>query len=85
MQRGILSTPEYWRDSFHQLQYLGALLIRFSQITMALTEVWSFRDARAAITHLGQRGIVDPNFWLNNFHKVRYLDTLFIRVANRVR
>ncbi|MCL2828589.1 MAG: peptidoglycan recognition protein family protein [Oscillospiraceae bacterium] len=83
--RGVINDPNYWRDSFHQLEHLNTLIIRFGNTPVANTQVRNFTNARDAINHLANRRIIDsPAYWLSNFHRVRFLDSFFIQFANRI-
>jgi len=84
--RGIISDVNYWRDNFHLLEHLNTLIIRFGNTSVANAQVRNFTNARDAINHIANRGIIDrpPTHWLNNYSRVRFLNYFFIQFANRI-
>jgi hypothetical protein len=83
--RNVINTPNYWRDNFHRLEHLDTLLIRLGNTFIATTPVRTVTTLGAALNLLVSRGIINtPNHWLQNHHRVQWLDTLIIQFARHL-
>jgi len=82
--QGIVNTPSYWYENFHQLNSLGELIIKLANAPK-ISGRNSFTHVIDALNHLAIKRVIDtPTYWLSNYSKVQYLGELLINVANKV-
>lgn len=82
--QGIINTPSHWSTNFAAINYLGELIINMGQAAKNTTPV-AIADVTAAINRLVAKGVINsPDYWIANYSRLLYLDTLFINVAKRL-
>ena len=83
-QKGVINTPDYWKNNRDKIAYLPKLLDSLAESTIS-TKVNDFTNVEQAIQHIADCGVINtPEYWLSNHKKVVYLDSLLIKSANRI-
>lgn len=85
VQKGVINTADYWKANSKALPYLEKLIISMANTHLRTTEKNGFITVEQALSAMTKLGIINsPDYWLTNYSKVQYLDTLIIRFANRL-
>jgi hypothetical protein len=83
--QGIINTPAYWYNCFGAIRYLGSLIIAMANAPKKSSNTPNITTAASAITVLQQKGVIStPQYWLDNYQRIQYLDELLINVARRL-
>lgn len=82
VEKGVINSPDYWVSAQSKLKYLDSLLSSASKVVQP-KDVASFKNVKDAINHLVKCGVINsPDYWAENYSKIKYLDTLLISMAN---
>ena len=85
VDKGIINSPDYWEEQKDNLKYLSNLLEKLSKVVQA-KKLNSFNNVKDAINHLVKCNVIDtPTYWMANYSKIKYLDTLIINAANHIK
>lgn len=84
VKKGIINSPDYWETAQHNLKYLPDLIEKIAdKATSNNTD--KFNSVKDAIKHLAECGVIDtPEYWLENYYDIRFLDSLLIKSANHI-
>lgn len=83
-QKGIINSPDYWEIEQHNLENLDVLLDKLAKVTVYKV-VEDVKTAKDAINHLVECKVINsPDYWVNNYSKIKYLDKLLISAANHI-
>lgn len=81
----IINSPDYWINNYQCIRYLGELIIKLGDTPKSGVFSAEDYDIRKAISILSAKGVIDtPNYWLNNYHRMQYLEELIIRASKSI-
>lgn len=84
-EAGVINTPSYWEENFNKLKYLDLLLVKLARVDQEDNVTFNIVTVNQAVERLVSVGAVDtPEYWLNNYGKIEYLDELLIKAAERI-
>lgn len=84
VKNGVINSPDYWAIHQNDLEHLDTLIEKLANASQS-KKVNSFTDAKKAINHIVECGVINtPDYWVANYNKVKYLDTLLINAANHI-
>lgn len=81
----IINTPAYWEANYNKLKYLDLLLVKLAtyvQDAKVMTVITSVPQAAERLALAG--AIETPQYWIENYSKVKYLDELLIKAAEAI-
>ena len=80
--KGVINTPNYWNKHMNDVAYLSELLVNMAN-TKTVAEKQKYASAQQAINAMAEAGVINsPGYWLANYQRVEYLETLLVRFAN---
>lgn len=83
-KKGVIDTAAYWVATQDTLNNLPILLEKLAG-AVGDKDVASVKTAEEAIKRLVTYKVINsPDYWLANYDKVKYLDSLLIKAANRI-
>ena len=81
----IINSPDYWINNYQCIRYLGELIVKLGNTPKSGVFSAEDYDIRKAISILSAKGVIDtPNYWLNNYHRMQYLEELIIRASKSI-
>lgn len=81
----MINTVDYWNAHINDIPYITDLIIKMANVHLRNDEKNGFTNVQQALDAMTKAGIINtPNYWLENYAKVQYLDTLIMRFANRL-
>ena len=84
VEKKVIDSPDYWNVQQNNLKYLKDLLDKTSKVVQS-KKINSFTNVKDAINHLVKCKVIDsPAYWISNYSKIKYLDSLLIKVANQI-
>ena len=84
VKNGVINTPDYWNENQNSVEYLDILLEKLAKATSP-NVVADVDSATAAIDRLVEYGIINtPDYWLEHYTDLKYLDLLLISAANHI-
>jgi N-acetylmuramoyl-L-alanine amidase len=85
VRENVINSADYWIKNYHRVQHLDTLIINMANANKKAVEGSAISTVDQAITKLvSHRVINSPDYWLANYHRLDWLDTLMIKVANRL-
>lgn len=84
VEKKVIDSPDYWNVQQNNLKYLKDLLDKTAKVVQS-KKFNSFTNVKNAINHLVKCKVIDsPAYWMSNYSKIKYLDSLLIKVANQI-
>lgn len=86
VDKGCISTKEYWLNHYADLQYLDLLIVNMALAVKKKDHTKSIKTYNDALNVLVNKGVINsPAYWLSNVNKVQYLKELIINVGNALK
>ena len=85
---GVINTKDYWYKHCEDIKYMPQLLIKMGKLNAYIDEVdMNIQTVDQALYKISMfvPGGLDINYWMNNYKKIQYLETLLIKGARQLK
>lgn len=84
----VISSKDYWYKHCEDIKYMPQLLIKMGKLNAYIDEVdMNIQTVDQALYKISMfvPGGLDINYWMNNYKKIQYLETLLIKGARQLK